>query len=236
MQLFYSQNIDNNTVTLNEEESKHAVRVLRKTVGDSLTVIDGLGSLYRCEILDAHPKHTLCTVVERIDNFQPLNYNLHIAIAPTKVIDRIEWFLEKATEIGVGEITMLRCDRSERKVVKIDRLEKVVVSAMKQSIKARKPQLNDMVSFADFISSNFEGYDKFIAHCNESNDTCHLKKLLVSNPNIVVMIGPEGDFSPNEVAEAKKRGFKEISLGEERLRTETAALYATTTVALHHIR
>lgn len=234
MQLFYCQNIENDTFSLNEEESRHAVKVLRKMNGDTLYVVDGKGTLFTCEIIDNHPKHTTLRVEEKSVNHEPLPYSLHIAIAPTKNIDRTEWFMEKATEIGIDAFTPLKTEHSERKVVNLERLDKVLVSAMKQSLKAYKPELSVLTSFNDFISQDFEGYDKFIAHCNEGEERAHLKTLIKSD-KVVIMIGPEGDFSPVEVAKARERGFKEISLGVCRLRTETAAVYATTTVALSKI-
>lgn len=231
MQLFYCPSIESDTFSLNEEESRHAVKVLRKMNGDSLHVVDGAGTLYTCQIIDNHPKHTTLRVENKSENHEPLPYSLHIAVAPTKNIDRTEWFMEKATEIGIDAITPIKCEHSERKVVNHERLDKVLVSAMKQSLKAFKPYLSEMMTFNDFIKQDFEGYDKFIAHCNEGEERSHLK-LLAKSDKVVILIGPEGDFSPAEVLKAKERGFQEISLGTCRLRTETAALYATTTIAL----
>lgn len=235
MQLFYVENIDSNFITLDEEESKHAVKVLRKTFNDTLHVVDGRGSMYKAAIVDPHHKHCTATVTETISEYEKLPYNLHIAIAPTKNNDRTEWFMEKSTEIGIGGYTMILAEHSERKVANMERLEKVVVSAMKQSIKAYKPTIAPMTPFEDFIGQDFAGKQCFIAHCNENIERTHLKKLLNTDRDVVIMIGPEGDFSQREVELALAHGFKSISLGDSRLRTETAALYATTTVALNFI-
>ncbi len=232
MQLFYSKDIDNDIITLNEEESRHVIKVLRKGIGADLSVVDGCGTLYKSEIIDAHQKHTLLRIKERVTNYGNLSYNLHVAVAPTKNIDRIEWFVEKATEIGIKTISLIKSSHSERKDTKIERLEKVAISAMKQSVKAYKPQVNETISFENFIKMDFGDADKFIAHCNDSNVKPHISNLLTKN-DIIILIGPEGDFSPVEVSLALECGFKEISLGNERLRTETAALYATTAVAIN---
>lgn len=233
MQLFYVRNIDSELITLDEEESKHAIKVLRKTVGDVLNIIDGEGGMYSATIID--PSHRRCslTINKTIVGYEKLPYNLHIAIAPTKNIDRTEWFMEKATEIGIATFTMLRTEHSERKAVNEERLEKVIVSAMKQSIKAYKPTLNTMTSFLDFIKQDFSDTECYIAHCSTNFERKHLNEYLSKNENIVILIGPEGDFSDNEIEIAINKGFKSISLGTSRLRTETAALYATTAVALN---
>lgn len=233
MQLFYVKKIDSEIIILNEEESKHAIRVLRKTTGDTLHIIDGEGGMYDTVIIDPNPKHCTVSVIKTQNEYEKLCYNLHIAIAPTKNIDRIEWFVEKATEIGISSFTMLRTEHSERKTVNDERLEKVIVSAMKQSVKAYKPMLNSMVSLAEFLKQDFSDSQCFIAHCSTNFERTHLKDIINENSNVVVLIGPEGDFSDNEIEMAIKRGFKSVSLGSSRLRTETAALYATTTVSLN---
>lgn len=233
MQLFYVKNIDSEIIVLNEEESKHAIKVLRKTTGDTLHIIDGEGGLYNTVIIDPNPRHCTVSVVETQKEYEKLHYNLHIAIAPTKNIDRIEWFIEKATEIGINSFTLLRTEHSERKTVNDERLEKVIVSAVKQSVKAYKPTLNSMVSLQEFLKQDFSGLQCFIAHCSTNFERTHLKDIISDNSNIVILIGPEGDFSDSEIGIAIKRGFKSVSLGSSRLRTETAALYATATVSLN---
>ncbi len=224
MQLFYVPNINSNEVVLDETESKHAVRVLRLVVGNTVQLVDGKGGFYDAEITDANPKKCRLTIKKTIREFGKKNFRLHMAVAPTKNIDRFEWFLEKATEIGVDEITPLFSEHSERKSVKPERLEKILVSAMKQSVKAYLPQLNEMVSFNDFIES-CTTENRFIAHCYEGEKD-HLKNVVNKNKDVVILIGPEGDFSPEEVEQAKKYFFKEVSLGTARLRTETAAVVA----------
>lgn len=224
MQLFYIPNISGNEVILNETESKHAIRVLRLTVGNQVQLIDGDGGFYEAEISDAHHKRCKLLITNSIQEFEKKNFKLHIAIAPTKNIDRFEWFLEKCTEIGIDEITPLLSEHSERKVIKSERLEKILVAAMKQSLKAYLPKLNSITNF-NAIISNSEYKNKYIAHCNDG-DKVHLKNCIQKNEDTLILVGPEGDFSPEEVALAKENGFKEISLGTARLRTETAGVVA----------
>ena len=236
MHLFYTEDIqiDQNTYQLSEEESKHAIRVLRLNQGDQVQLIDGRGGFYQAEILDPHPKRTSLKINSAISEYQKPSFKLHIAVAPTKNIDRIEWFLEKATEIGIQEITPIICEHSERKEVKIDRLNKVVVSAMKQSLKAYMPQINEAISFQSFIKniSNIPAINKAIAHCEEDQEKQYLNQIFKAGESYIILIGPEGDFSPNEIKTALSAGFNPVSLGEARLRTETAALYACTEIAL----
>lgn len=222
MQLFYVPNILGAEVILDETESKHAVRVLRLTEGSLVQLIDGKGGFYEAEISDAHPKKCKLLITKSIQEFEKRNFKLHIAIAPTKNIDRFEWFLEKCTEIGIDEITPLLSEHSERKVIKPERLEKILVAAMKQSLKAYLPKLNELTTFERLISSS-KVKNKYIAHCNEGSKT-HLKDLIKREENTLILIGPEGDFSVQEVELAKKNGFTEISLGTARLRTETAGV------------
>ncbi len=226
MYLFYTPYQENSSpgIFLNEEESKHCVKVLRLQAGDKINLIDGRGGFYDAEILSPHPKKTEIKILNSKLGFGKRSHYLHIAIAPTKNIERTEWFLEKATEIGIDEITPLICERSERKEIKLDRLNKVIEAAMKQSIKAYHPRLNDVVKLKDFLSADFTG-QKFIAHCIPSEKTV-LKNVLKLYNSYLVLIGPEGDFNPAEVDMAIKEGFLPISLGESRLRTETAALAA----------
>jgi 16S rRNA (uracil1498-N3)-methyltransferase len=224
MQLFYVPNVAENEIVLDETESKHAIRVLRLNVGDKIQVVNGKGGFFLAEITQPHPKKCKLSILESHTEFGKRRFNLHMAIAPTKNIDRFEWFLEKATEIGIDEITPVLCEHSERKTIKPDRLEKILVSAMKQSLKAYLPKLNPIVSFNEFLIKN-EGEQKYIAHCNEGEKE-HLQNEVEKEKSVTILIGPEGDFSPEEVEQAKKNGFCEISLGSSRLRTETAAILA----------
>ncbi|MBI9065703.1 MAG: 16S rRNA (uracil(1498)-N(3))-methyltransferase [Salinivirgaceae bacterium] len=228
MQVFYTPNIKKITYTLPEEESKHAIKVLRMQAGDEICMIDGKGGMYFGIIDEPDAKKCVIRVIEKIEQYNRRNYQIHIAIAPTKNIDRYEWFLEKATEIGIDEITPLICHRSERKVVKTDRLEKILLSAMKQSIKAYRPKLNEPIKFKDFIKQNIEG-TKLIAHC-ETNPKPSLKSKLANNNKFTILIGPEGDFSPEEITLALENNYEEIHLGKSRLRTETAGIVACHTV------
>ena len=224
MQIFFIPEISGDIVNLSAEESKHAVKVLRLSDGDRVQIVDGKGGFYQAEIVDANPKSCALKITESVSGFEKRNFKLHIAIAPTKNIDRFEWFLEKCTEIGIDEITPLLSEHSERKVIKPERLEKILVSAMKQSLKAYLPKLNELTRFADLLDKEFHG-KKFIAHCNDGLKP-HLKNELTSGDDVLILIGPEGDFSPEEVELAKAKGFQEISLGNARLRTETAGVVA----------
>lgn len=231
MNQFYAPNIltDN---TLPEEESHHAVKVLRLQAGDSVLVMDGQGTMYHATIAVAHPKHCVVNSLERVDTPPTRNYYLHIAIAPTKNIDRLEWFVEKAAEIGIDEISPIFCTFSERKVLKTDRIEKILVSAMKQSMQPYLTKLNEPCTFKDFIkrASAFDG-QKFIGHCHSGGKEM-LAKAVKPNGRYLIMIGPEGDFSENEVAESVSNGFTPITLGDMRLRVETAALYSCSIVSI----
>lgn len=224
MQLFYVPDISGAEITFDEPESKHAVRVLRLSNGTQVQIIDGKGGFYVAEITDANPKKCRLIVLETIRDFGKRNFHLHIAIAPTKSIDRFEWFLEKATEIGIDEITPLLTEHSERKNIKPERLEKILVSAMKQSLKAYLPKLNELTRFSEFVA-NAKTEIRCIAHCYDGEKP-HLKNSLEKGKNVLVLIGPEGDFSMGEVEAAKGNGFQEISLGAARLRTETAGVVA----------
>ena len=224
MQLFYIPKVSGTIVVLDQTESKHVVRVLRLATGSEVHLVDGNGGFYEAEITDANPKNCQLTIRKSIREFGKKNFRLHMAVAPTKNTDRFEWFLEKATEIGVDEITPLLSDHSERKHIKSERLEKILVSAMKQSVKAYLPKLNEMVTFSDFLKS-CTTQNRFIAHCYEGEKP-HLKNRVEQNQDVVILIGPEGDFSLEEVTRAKEHGFTEVSLGASRLRTETAAVAA----------
>lgn len=230
MHIFYTPEISGNTYTLNETESKHCVRVLRLEKGDEITLVDGRGGFFTVEIADPNPKRCSVNVIKSELNFGLRNFQVHVAIAPTKNIERIEWFLEKATEIGINRVTPLLCRYSERKEIKTDRLEKVMVSAMKQSLKAYLPQLDPLTKFNDFISQPFDG-QKFIAHCDEQHRDL-LKTMVAPNLNYLILIGPEGDFSSEEIEMAINAGFHPVSLGNSRLRTETAGVVACYTFNL----
>ncbi|MDQ1141048.1 MAG: 16S rRNA (uracil(1498)-N(3))-methyltransferase [Pedobacter agri] len=223
MHIFYTPDITQNTYTLNEEESKHCVRVLRLPVGALVNLVDGRGGFYTAEITSDNPKKVSLNILKVETEFHKRNHYLHIAVAPTKNIDRIEWFLEKATELGIDEITPIITDRSERRIVKEDRLNKVITSAVKQSIKAYHPLLNESIPFNKFLNSSIEG-EKLIAHCIDNQEKKYISELVMPHQKYLVLIGPEGDFTPEEVNLALNKGFKPLTLGDNRLRTETAAL------------
>ena len=230
MQLFFNPDVNENTsqITFDREESKHIVKVLRKSVGDDLHITNGKGWLFIAEITLADIKNCIATITSKA--FKPKRkYNVHIAVAPTKMNDRYEWFLEKATEIGIDTITPIICDHSERKVIKIDRFEKILQSATKQSLHYYMPKLNNAISFKEFVKQEFTG-KKFIAHCEET-DKKSFKKELQPNEDVLILIGPEGDFSVKEIKQALQNGFIPVTLGETRLRTETAAIVACHSIA-----
>ena len=229
MHLFYTPDIVVKK-ELPEEEAAHCVRVLRLSQGDEILLTDGFGCFYKAEITNISGKRCLFEVKECVPQAPLWTGHLHIAMAPTKNMDRTEWFTEKATEIGFDELSFLNCRYSERKVIKKERIEKILVSAVKQSLKATMPVLNEMTDFNKFVSRDFKG-QKFIAHCYEGEKLL-LKDILRSGEDALVMIGPEGDFSEEEVAKAIAAGFQPVSLGKSRLRTETAALVACHTLNL----
>jgi 16S rRNA (uracil1498-N3)-methyltransferase len=227
MHLFYTPDITSDIYTLSEEESRHAVKVLRLKTGDRIQLIDGDGGSYEAEIIDDHQKRCSVKVISKQKEFGKRNWHFHIAVAPTKNLDRMEWFIEKATEIGIEEISMIDCEKSERTVIKTERLNKVAISAIKQSMKAYLPKVNELNDFKKFIDSTSGSKgEKFIAHCHSRETLPHIKTLYSKGKDALILIGPEGDFSENEVKLALENGFIEISLGQSRLRTETAALYA----------
>lgn len=234
MQLFYAPDIvpSDSEAVLSKEESNHCINVLRKRVSDVIHLIDGKGGLYKAEIAAADAKRTPLNIIECKERYAQLPYSLHMAVAPTKSIDRYEWFLEKATEVGVSEFTPIESYNSERRVVKDERSERVILSAVKQSIKAYIPKNNSITKFEKFVSNDFGQAQKFIAHCHPSQDKELMKVIVEPGGDVVVLIGPEGDFSQREVELAREHGFKEISLGESRLRSETAALFAVVQVAI----
>lgn len=232
MQLFFNPHIDEHTqrITFDRAESNHIIRVLRKKINDPLYITNGKGLLITAGICIANDKQCVAEVIHKERKDKTWKHNVHIAIAPTKSMDRFEWFLEKATEIGVDAITPILCEHSERKVLKQERLEKILEAAMKQSLSYYLPRLNPLTSFQDFIASEPEG-QYFIAHCY-SSEKKHLKELIDTSTPINILIGPEGDFSSTEIEEALKQKYIPISLGATRLRTETAGIVALTTVAV----
>lgn len=230
MQLFYNSEIskEHQNFTFEKTESRHIVRVLRKTEGDTVFITNGKGILFTCKVILASDKKCLVEVVKFEQKEKLRNYYLHIAIAPTKLNDRFEWFLEKATEIGVDEITPIICEHSERKVLKLERMQKIIQSAGKQSLTFHFPILNTPVTFREFLNQSFKG-QLFIAHCEEEEKTT-LKATCKANIKTTILIGPEGDFSLKEIAESKNKGFLPTSLGDSRLRTETAGVVAVHSV------
>lgn len=226
MHVFYTPDLqDQARYTLNEEESKHCSRVLRLSAGDKVYLVDGRGGLYEAEIESGSKKHVGLLITKTTKEYQKRNHHLHIAIAPTKNIDRLEWFLEKATEIGIDEITPIICERSERKIIKDDRLQKVISSAVKQSLQAYHPLLNPAKPLAELLREQ-TGASKLIAHCIDDSNRSYIKDLVQPLGKYLVLIGPEGDFSPQEVSSALEQGYSPVTLGTTRLRTETAALAA----------
>ncbi len=232
MQIFYTPGIKGKEHVLDETESKHAIRVLRLNNGDKIHLIDGKGNFFEVEITDANPKQCRVEVVKQTCEYGKRHHYLHLAVAPTKNIERFEWFLEKATEIGIDEITPILCEHSERKIIKNDRLEKVIIAAMKQSLKAYLPRLNPLTPVTQLFQSPHNG-KKFIAHCYEQ-EKWELKKEIADSRSNLILIGPEGDFSEEEIAMALKKDFIPVELGKSRLRTETAAIVACHTASLIH--
>ena len=234
MQLFYHPDVsrEDRQVQFPKDESKHIVKVLRKKEGDRLYLTNGKGVIFETQLQMTGINSCIAEIVS-FKEIPPAPYHLHLAVAPTKMNDRFEWFLEKATEIGIQEITPLICEHSERKVVKLERFERVLQSAMKQSLHSFLPVLNQPVSFSDFLEHKFDG-QKFIAHCEDGKDKVSLKSQLQTNSPVTILIGPEGDFSLGEIQKALEKGWQPVSLGESRLRTETAAIVASHTVALAH--
>ncbi len=231
MQLFYHPDIQpfSLLVTFSRDESRHMIRVLRKKMGDQIHLTDGKGNLYLAEIIDDNDKKCQAQILSFEERPDPKGYRLHVAIAPTKSNDRFEWFLEKSTEIGVDEITPLLCDHSERKKINTDRWNKVILSAMKQSLKFSLPKLNPLQSFEELLRT-CSAEAKIIAHCTEGEKN-NLRELLEQKSDILVLVGPEGDFSPNEIQAASNAGFKNLDLGRSRLRTETAGIVVCSNIA-----
>lgn len=231
MLLFYAPDIMGSTYVLPEAESKHALKVMRLKIGDEIYLTDGAGNMYCTRIVNNDIKACMVEVVHKESHYQPLNYQLHIAVAPTKNTDRLEWFAEKAVEIGVSRISAIVCDNSERVSVKADRLQRIMIAAMKQSLRAYVPQLDVNVPFKDLLLSyQYVNVPKLIAYCGASPvPKVPLKQAVRPGEPALVLIGPEGDFSEKEFNMALEQGFTPITLGNMRLRTETAALFACAT-------
>ncbi len=230
MHIFYTPDIAGNEYTLSQAESKHCVRVLRLSLGSHISLVDGVGGFYYAQIIDDNPKKCKVEITKSISNYCKRNYNLTIAIAPTKNIDRFEWFLEKATEIGIDRIIPFVSQQSERKVIKPERLNRIISSAMKQSQQAYLPKLDDLCTFKQLINNQNICQNKFIAHCVDSEKKL-LKNSIVKHSDSLILIGPEGDFTVEEIELALKNNYQAVSLGNTRLRTETAGIVAVHTVA-----
>jgi 16S rRNA (uracil1498-N3)-methyltransferase len=233
LNLFYTPDIDSGVYSLNEEESRHCKAVLRLKTGDVVYLTDGRGTIFDCRIIDSPGRQVTVEVVSSRVDVGKRHYRIHLAVAPTKNIDRFEWFLEKATEIGVDEITPLICEHSERRQLRIDRLNKVVTAAVKQSLKAYHPVINDLIEFKEFVAGPLQG-QLFIAHLEEK-DPVHVQKVYQKGSDVTILVGPEGDFSDSEMAFALTSGYQCVSLGNSRLRTETAALVACHSVYLFNL-
>lgn len=226
---FYAPDIEA-TGLLPESDSAHCCRVLRMKEGDEVTAVNGKGRRFRCRIVEAHPKYTAVEILSFEEVPDHWGADITLAVAPTKHSDRMEWMLEKAVEIGINRVVLIKCSRSERKVMKLERLEKVMVSAMKQSLKGVLPKLEEVTDFNRFVESVDAGVQKFFGYCDESRPRCEFVRSCKPGVPVVIMIGPEGDFSPEEVAHAESCGFTAVTFGESRLRTETAALYGVAAV------
>lgn len=233
MQFFYAQDLESDFYTLSNEESKHCVKVLRMVEGDEIQLTNGRGLLCRARIVSADARACEVEIVQR-EQAPARNHYLHVAVAPTKNSARIEWFVEKAVEIGIDEITPIVCDHSERVSQNVNRLEKIITSAMKQSLKAYRPILNTPVRLLDFLKRPFEG-QKLVCYC-EGDERTYLQQLYTPGNPVLVLVGPEGDFSRAEIETALAMGYQPVTLGECRLRTETAALYATTAINFMNTR
>lgn len=230
MQLFYTPGIEPPHHTLSEEESNHCIRVLRMQPGDTLYLTDGCGTLHTATIVQADARRCVVHVTETVRDFEQRPYRLTLAVAPTKNSDRFEWLLEKATEVGVDRFIPIACSHSERRTIRSDRAEKVISSAMKQSLKAYRPALDPMTPVMEVLAMPFDGL-KLIAHCEKDLPRQYIGHMLGKGGNVLILIGPEGDFSEEEIIFARAHGFREISLGPSRLRTETAALASVMAVS-----
>jgi 16S rRNA (uracil1498-N3)-methyltransferase len=225
MQIFYAPEIDGNSYILDEKESKHCIRVLRMTKGTAVRLIDGKGNLYEGVISNPDQKKCLINITAIISDFEKRNYNLHIAISPLKNAERFEWFVEKSVEIGIDEITPVICKNTEKLKIKTERINNIIVSAMKQSIKASRTKINETLSFEDFVRKDYPG-EKLIAHCGSEGERLKIDRVYSKGDEVTIIIGPEGDFSESEIVMAMTSGFRQIHLGKSRLRTETAGIAA----------
>jgi 16S rRNA (uracil1498-N3)-methyltransferase len=225
MQIFYAPDINGDSYTLDENESKHIIRVLRMKRGAGVRLIDGKGNLYEGIIDNPDQKHCTLSITGIIRNFEKRNYNIHIAISPLKNPERFEWFIEKSVEIGIDEITPLICRNTEKQSIKKERINNLIISAMKQSLKAGRTILNEPVTFNEFITGEAD-CKRMIAHCNDSFSRLKISDVCSANDNVQILIGPEGDFSEEEIIKATGKGYKNIHLGSSRLRTETAGVAA----------
>jgi 16S rRNA (uracil1498-N3)-methyltransferase len=234
MQVFYSDNISDGSAIFNSEESQHCIRVLRLRQGENITFTDGKGNMYDGEITSADFRKMEAKIISVAHGYGKREYHLHMAVSPLKNHDRFEWYIEKAVEMGIDEITPLICERTEKQTVKGDRLRKLIISAMKQSVKAYLPSLHETMTFSDFVNNNFTG-TKIIAHCNSIFQREPVTSSIQQGENITILIGPEGDFTEKEIEDAINHGFRSVSLGESRLRTETAGIVACCSAYLANI-
>lgn len=233
MHISYCTNRQDNRFILDENESRHLIRVLRLKNGDKVLVINGSGILYTCELLNADPRKSEVEIIKEDSTFDQREYKLQIAIAPTKNNDRFEWFIEKSVELGIDIITPIVCKRSERRTYKTERGLRISVAAMKQSIKTRNTIIEEAQDIDEILKLDFKG-KKFIAHCNQFTLIETFSQSYSKGEDVLILIGPEGDFTASEVEQAKMNGFKELSLGSSRLRTETAGLAACSLVYFHN--
>jgi 16S rRNA (uracil1498-N3)-methyltransferase len=224
MHIFFCENLNSTTARLSPDESKHAIKVLRLRVGDHVKVTDGKGKFCNAIVLNSNAESCELNIENCITDFQKRNYHFHIAIAPTKQMERFEWFIEKAVELGIDEITPLICHDSVRTHLRADRLQKIISAAVKQSIQAYITQLNDAITINEFVKIKTDAV-KMIAHCAEGNKKL-MHEIITKNQNGILLIGPEGDFTANEISLALQNNFQPVSLGDSRLRTETAGVYA----------
>jgi 16S rRNA (uracil1498-N3)-methyltransferase len=225
MQVFYAPDIKDNTCALDKNESRHCIRVLRMMKGNPVKLIDGRGNLFEGYIIDPDPDRCVIAITGTFRNFEKRGYRLHIGISPLKNQDRFEWFVEKSVELAVDEITPVICWNTEKPGIKAERINNIIISAMKQSLKASKPVLNEPIAFDKFINSDFKAV-KLIAHCNTGFERNKIDSVYARNMDAVILIGPEGDFSEDELALAINKGFIPVHLGSSRLRTETAGIAA----------
>ena len=227
MDFFFSNDIDNQIIILDNDESRHCIKVMRHKVGDLIKIVDGLGNLYSGNLVSFNKNSCAIQINDKTENYKKRNQHIHIGISPIKNQDRLEWFIEKSVEIGIDEITLIDCDRTLRKKIKIDRLNKIAITAMKQSLKAYIPKINDVISVNDFIMYN-QSSSKFICHLDNDDrrDVFYYKDDIKKYKNVSILIGPEGDFSASEIELAVDNNFLCVTLGNSRLRTETAGVVA----------